>query len=1022
MAKSQRMAHKQLLFLLLLFIVSYHVVAQPANKTVPLPKPVSEKNNWVDSVYNSLTLNQKIGQLFMIAAYSGGEKYNQPLIEKLINENGIGGLIFMQGTPIAQAEQCNRYQLQSKVPLFIGMDAEWGLGMRLTGVRDFPRQLMLGAMQDSTLVYKMGSAIANQCRRMGVHIDFAPVVDINNNPNNPVINFRSFGENKFKVANYGIQYMRGLQDNGVMACAKHFPGHGDTDADSHKDLPQINKSIPQLEALEFFPFKKLIDNGVQAVMIAHLQIPSIDDREHTPTTISDKAVTNLLKHQMGFNGLIFTDALNMQGIAKYYDPGMIDLKAFQAGNDVLLFSQDVATGIEKIKQALNDGKIPVSRLSESVKKILGAKYEAGLAKRDTIQTSNLNDDLNKYIASIRKQVAEASLTLLNDPNSIIDKIKRNASKNIAYIGIGTTAETPFTKALQEAGLKKFYYAPSGSEKDANQFIKKIKSEEILIVGVHNMTGYPTQNFGLDPNELYLINEIARTKKAITVVFGNPYSVKNFCDNQGILVAYDEAEETQITAAKIITGQLKAKGRLPVSVCSTFKAGDGIVSLTTNLGEAIDSSKYAKQNKDVYLNATQNSGKSLTHDYLLECCVSPNALGINNNDLDKLDDFISSCIRSGAFPGCRILVAKEGKVFYDKPFGYLSEEKKNTVDINTIYDIASITKVAATTLAVMKLYEQGKLRLDDFLGSYLPITKGTDKEYLKIKDILLHQAGLKSWIPFYKETLDSTGYPKPEIYNKTESGKYSVKVANNLYMRSDWIDTMWKRILYSPLENRGKYVYSDLDFIFLQKVVERLSGKSLNDYVNEQFYKPLGLSNTAFLPKKNLAGKEIAPSEYDDYFRHQVIQGYVHDMGAAMFGGISGHAGLFTSATDLAIIFQMLMNGGLYKGKRYLQQSTVDLFTARNSFISRRGLGFDKPEPSSGKSSPCADNTSLSTFGHQGFTGTCVWADPQNELLFIFLSNRTYPTAENKLINKMNVRERAQEYVYNALGLVSRYRK
>ena len=1014
------MPQKLLLSLLVLLCLMHRVVAQPANNSVSLPVMASAKTIWVDSVYNAMSITQKIGQLFMIAAYSGGEKYNQPLIEKLINENSIGGLIFMQGTPLAQAEQCNHYQRISSVPLMIGMDAEWGLGMRLTGVRDFPRQLMMGAMTDSTLVYKMGSAIANQCVRMGIHVDFAPVIDINNNPNNPVINFRSFGENKHKVANYGLQYMRGLQDNGVMACAKHFPGHGDTDVDSHKDLPEIKKTIAELDALEFYPFNKLIANGLQSIMVAHLQIPAIDDREHTPTTLSDKAVTQLLKQKMGFHGLIFTDALNMDGIAKYYSPGEIDLKAFAAGNDVLLFSQDVPTGVEKIRQAITDGQLPEARLEESVKKILEAKYNAGLYKHDTINTANLNEDLNRYVSSVRQQMAEAAITLLNDPNQLIDKIKQHAVDDIAYVGIGTTTENTFTKALTDAGVKKILFAPAVDEKHTKSFYKKVKAADILIIGIHNLTAYPGKNFGITPYELDMITELTKSKKSMMVLFGNPYAMKNFCENEGMLVTYDESIETQIAAAKILTGQLKAKGRLPVTVCENYKAGDGIRSITTNLGEVADSALFAKQNKDVTVEKIVPI--KYAHDYPLQCCVSPNALGVNDKELDKLDEFIASAIQSGAFPGCRILVAKEGKVFYDKPFGFTDETKKTAVDINTIYDIASITKVAATTLAVMKLYEQGLINLNDSLGTYLPITIGTDKQHLKINDILAHQAGLKAWVPFYKETLDSTGHPNTAIYSKSPTEKFNVLVAPNVFMRSDWIDTMWNRILTSPLENVGKYVYSDLDFIFLQKVVERLTNKSLSVYVNDEFYTPLGLRNTAYLPRRNLAGKEIAPTEIDQYFRYQTLQGNVHDMAAAMFGGVSGHAGLFASANDLGIIFQMLMNGGVYNGKRYFQKATIDLFTSRHAGISRRGLGFDKPEPTPGKASPCADNASLSTFGHQGFTGTSVWADPQHELVFIFLSNRTYPSAENKMINKLNVREHAQEYIYNALGVASRHRK
>ena len=1005
--------HKIAILILSYFLLGpLQILAQPANKSIPLPKYESDVNRWVDSVYNSLSMEQRIGQLFMVAAYSGGEKFNQPLIEKLIRENEIGGLIFMQGTPTAQIEQTNQYQKISRVPLLIGMDAEWGLGMRLKGVKDFPRQLMLGAAKDSTLVYKMAAAIAGQCRRMGVHIDFAPVIDVNNNPKNPVINFRSFGENKTKVANYGIQYMRGLQDNGIIACAKHFPGHGDTETDSHKDLPQINKSLIDLEKLEFYPFKSLIANGIQSIMIAHLQIPALEKAPNTPTTLSYNTVTELLKNKMGFDGLIITDALNMDGVAKYYQPGDIDVMAFKAGNDVLLFSQDVTSGVLKIKNAISKNEIPLERLEESVKKILKAKYDAGLHKIAKLSTVDVDNDLNQYTSSLRLQIAEASLTLLNDPHQVINKLKSNSSRNATYVAVGGSEVNTFSKTLKKYGVSRQLAAPLKS-KDLKSFMKKIDDADVVIVGIHGMSGYPTQNFNLDALEIEVIKEILSKKKSLAVLFGNPYALKSFCETEGFIVAYDEADETQEVAAQILGAQLKAKGKLPVTICEKYKAGDGIAALTNPLGEVADSTQFAKQNKST-------NGNDLKTKYIkdisLECCVNPLALGININVLDQLDDYLQSCIKQGAFPGCRVLASKDGKVFYDKAFGHLTNDRRNAVDINTVYDIASVTKVAATTLAIMKLYDAGKLSLSDYLGKYVGRTRGTDKEYLRIKDILLHQAGLKSWVPFYKETLDSTKHPRADIYARSESSRFPYKVASNLYMRSDWIDTMWKRILYSPLENRGKYVYSDLDFIFLQKVVESISKKSLDEYLYEEFYRPLGLSSTAFNPRKKLAGKEVAPSEYDNYFRYQSVDGYVHDMGAAMFGGVSGHAGLFSTPNDLGIIFQMLLNGGIYNGKRYLQKSTVDLFTSKQSSISRRALGFDKPEPNPAKGNPCADNASLKTFGHQGFTGTCIWADPEHNLIFVFLSNRTYPSAENKLINRLNVREKAQSLIYTAMGI------
>lgn len=1007
------------LFTWLLFFGDF-AFAQDANRTSKLPALQSPENRWVDSIYQKLTQEQRIAQLIMVAAYSGGEKYNQSSIDSLIDLYGIGGLIFMQGTPQAQALLTNEYQKKSNVPLLIAMDAEWGLGMRLKGVKDFPRQIMMGAMKDSGIVYKLGAAVAAQCRRMGVHINFAPVADVNNNPSNPVINFRSFGENKFKVANYSLQYMRGLQDNGIMACAKHFPGHGDTDVDSHKDLPEINKSIKELEDLEFFPFRHLINHGIQSVMIAHLKVPALEKNEKLPTTLSYNTISKTLRNDLRFEGLIFTDALNMQGVAKYFEPGEVDLKAFEAGNDVLLFSQDVEAAIQRINKALRKGKISQERLEYSVRKVLHAKFQAGLAERKEIDTTNINQDLNQLVPPLRQQIAENALTLLNDPFAVLDKVKRSAWDRVVYIGVGTSSENTFTAQLKKNGIAEFDFASSYSADKLADLKRKYKNYQAVIIGVHNMTGYPTENFGLDEQEIEVVKALSGNQNSMTVLFGNPYALKNFCDLQGVIVAYDEAEETQLAAAKMVGGMLKAKGRLPVSVCPKFVYGDGVVSIINPLGEVSEQSRFGKQFKDI--DSSRLLKGKWNSDRLLECCVSPNALGINLNVLDQLDDYLESAVRKGAFPGCRVLVAQAGKVFYDKSFGYLTSERKNAVDIQTVYDLASITKAAATTLAVMRLYELGKLDIYSNLGRYLPFTKGTNKEYLKIHDILTHQAGLKSWIPFYKETLDTLKCPRTDIYSKTESTRFSVKVAPNLFMRKDWVDTMWKRILESPLENTGRYVYSDLDFIFLQKLVEQISGKSLDQYLQQEFYKPLGLKLTGFNPRNNKVFQEIAPTEYDDYFRYQTIQGYVHDMGAAMFGGVSGHAGLFSTAEELGIIFQMMLNNGVYAGKRYFKQSTVDLFTGKFSKISRRGLGFDKPETRAEMGNPCADQTSARAYGHQGFTGTCVWADPEHDLLYIFLSNRTYPNAENKLINSLNIREKVQSLIYTSLGIASRKRQ
>jgi beta-N-acetylhexosaminidase len=1006
---------KILFFIFTIFLVSGQVsIAQKDNKVKDISTPGTK---WVDSVYSSLSLDQKIGQLFMVAAYSGGEKYNRTAIEKLIANNYIGGLIFMQGTPEAQAEQTNAFQASSKVPLMIAMDAEWGLGMRLKTVDDFPRQIMLGAMRDSSLVYKMGQAIAKQCRRLGVHVNFAPVLDINNNPNNPVINFRSFGENKYNVVKYATQYMRGMQDNGVMACAKHFPGHGNTAVDSHKDLPSIDGTATELENTELYPFRELINKGIMSIMIAHLQVPALDNTPNLPTTLSKKVVTDLLKTKYNYKGLVFTDALNMKGVTKYYKPGEVDRNAFVAGNDVLLFSEDVPTGVAKIKEALKNKIITEARIEESVKKILLAKYIFGLNKVQKIDVTNITNDLNAVTSSIRTQVAKEAITLLNDQYNLIDKVSKNPSNKVAYVSIGTKDKPAMAAAMAARGVTEYYNLD-----DANSsVINKLKSYNAVIIGVQGIALYPGTNFGISAQDVNTINNLQANNNTILVLFGNPYSAKYFCNGKCVMIAYDDKTETQNVAADICTGNLRPRGKLPVTVCPNFKQGNGIVSIKNELGEPnnlnpfSETEIYTIKKKDSTQLNLNNQGYNLPVN--LTCCVNPSVIGADNSKLDKIDVLIENAIAKGAFPGARILIAKDGKVFYNKSFGTTSYDHARKVDDLTLYDIASVTKVAATTLCLMKLYDQGKLDLNKTLGDYLPVTLNTDKSSMQIKDIMMHQAGLKSWIPFYKETVDSNKLPLKEIYNNTLKDPYTIKVANNLYMNKHWTDTMWQRIFASPVGART-YEYSDLDFIFLQKVIEKITGTTFEKYVDAMFYKPLGLNNIGFNPlnKKRALGN-IAPTEVDDYFRWQTVQGTVHDMAAAMFGGVSGHAGVFSTADDLSVIMQMLLNNGMYNGKRFFSKTTVDLFTDYHS-NSRRGYGWDKPERTS-KSNPCADNCSFETFGHQGFTGTCVWADPKYNLQFIFLSNRTYPLQSNKLINSMNIRSRAQELAYEALGIASK---
>lgn len=978
------------------------------------------KQKWVDSTYNALPEKEKIGQLFMVAAYSGGEKYNQGQIQSLIDARMIGGVIFMQGTPEAQARLTNQYQNKSRVPLLIGMDAEWGLGMRLTGVKNFPRQMMVGATRSPAQMEQMAMAIAYQCKRMGVHVNFAPVVDINNNPANPVINFRSFGEDKEWVTTLAKAYTKGLQDNGIMACVKHFPGHGDVDVDSHLELPVISKTKAQLQSMELYPFQMLFNYGVKSVMIAHLSLPAIDSRKNVPSTLSKQVVTDLLQTQMGYKGLIFTDALNMQGVTKYFPEGDADLQAFLAGNDVLLFSQDVPKAIAKIQDALKTGKVSASRLEKSVKKILAAKYDAGLNNFEPIVSENATADLNAYTETIFDQVAKAAVTLVRDDNNILNQINLRPQANYAYIYVGnkelSTVNQGFPEMLRQ-DLPKLFVQLFGKGQSAARIegiMQSLNNYDAVIVGMHDLNLYPKDNYGLDQMQQALLKQLSRSKKTIFIDFGNAYAMKEVCGANSSIVTYEENNSTYKAAREVLLSRLVPKGILPVSPCSNVSNAGAQTSVRHDNGIVVTTNARVPDaprtsNPEPVVKTTNNE-------------LPTNPMGINANQLIKnpqaladLDRYLNEAIGKGVFPGCQVLAMKDGQVIFKRSMGnYSYGSSQQAVTDNTLYDVASLTKVAATTLAVMKLYEEGRISLEGTLGTYLSAVRGSNKANLKISNILLHQAGLKAWIPFYKATIDSESRPYPNIYTTVKTRQFSIPVASGMFMNNNYIDTVWKTILESPVAS-ASYTYSDLDFLFLQKVVESVTGMPLDDYVSKTFYEPLGLRNTLYNPWEKNLQQRCAPSELDGYFRHHLIQGYVHDMGAAMLGGVAGHAGLFSNAEDIAVIMQMLLNKGSYRGRQYFKPETVNLFTKYASGISRRAYGFDKPEKKAGDGGPASDLAGKSSFGHQGFTGTCTWADPQTGIVFVFLSNRTNPTADNNLINRLSIRTIAQSYVYKALG-------
>ncbi|WP_336515233.1 glycoside hydrolase family 3 N-terminal domain-containing protein [Pollutibacter soli] len=969
---------KSKILLLLIYIFSVFPTIAQTNQ--------AGADAWADSVFASLSDDQKIAQLMIVRLSSINTRtreitFYDEQVRKAVTEYNVGGICLFQGNPVKQALLINEFQKLAKTPIMISIDGENGIGMRMDSVQGLPRQMMMGAVTDSRIIYNYGRWVGEQCKRMGIQVNYAPVVDINNNPDNPVINDRSFGEDKNRVAAHGIAYMRGMQDVGILACAKHFPGHGDVSVDSHYDLPVINKSKAALDSLELYPFKALIDAGVGSAMIAHLYIPAIDNTENRATSISEKTVTGVLRNELGFKGLTFTDALEMKGVAKYFPDGQAAVESLIAGNDMLCLPGDVPVVLHKIKEAIRRKRITMETVDLHVKKVLRAKYLMGLNKVTPVVIEGLTRDLNTKSASIRELIAENAVTLARYNDSAAFPIPVSLNNKIALVSIGTETDNAFSKRLRrDYNADVFHFSFKQPAADIPDLMEKLGAGyKSIVISLHKTSRFPAGNFGLSQAAVDLVRKIGAEKPSVLFAFGNPYTVKYFCDLKDIIVCYEDEPITHDIAADVLNGRLSPRGKLPVTVCSDLPSGTGL-------------------------------------GYALLPPADPFILGIAPNKLTIIDSLAEDAIRQQATPGCVVLVAKNGRLAYYKNFGYYTYDSTQSVSLESLYDMASVTKICATTLSVMKLYDQGKIKLDKKLGDYLPWVRGSDKQNLVIGDILLHQARLKSFIPFYQETLDpSSGQALSNIYARRPNDDYSVHVADSFYMAKPWLDTIRRRILASPLEKPGTYVYSDNDFIFLGKIVEEISGLTLDQFVQKEFYRPLGLVTAGFNPRQRFDTSRIAPTEKEKIFRNQLIRGYVHDPGAAMLGGVSGHAGLFSNAYDIAVLMQLLLNHGKMNGIRLLSDSTIRRFTAYSSDISRRGLGFDKPEKDNAtRPEPYPTlSTSPLTFGHTGFTGTCVWVDPKTQLIYVFLSNRVYPDGRNKLL-KMNVRSNIHEAIYKSM--------
>lgn len=940
-------------------------------------KDSDKETAWVDSIYSKMPLREKVGQLFMVSAYSNKDSVHVNQVSKLIEEYKVGSVIFFQGGPVRQAKLTNLYQSKAKVPLFVGIDAEWGLAMRLDSTYRYPWNMTLGAIQDLKLIEKVGRNMANENKRIGVHFNFAPVLDINTNPKNPIIGNRSFGEDKVNVSEKAIALMNGIQGNGVFCTGKHFPGHGDTATDSHHALPTVNFSKERLDLVELYPYKRMFDEGLVSVMVAHLNIPSLEPIPNLPSSASYNVVTNLLQKELGFDGLIFTDGLAMKGAANFKGPGDLEIAVLLAGNDILLCPENVPVAVQKLEEAYNNNIITEERLAHSVKKILHYKYKAGLNHYKPIDMANIYNDLNPpQNDALHYQLYENAVTVLKNEKEILPI--KELDQKIAYIKLGDDTNSTFISTL-----KKYTEITEVKDTNLDSLNKELKKFDKVIISFHKVNKpWEKQEFTL--TEMLWLKEIAKHNKVILDVFAKPYSllsITDFDDIEGLVVSYQNSDISQVVSAELLFGAIDAKGKLPVSINNSFKVNDG---LTTE-----------KLNRLAF--------------------TAPENVNMNPAILSKIDAVAQKAIDGKMAPGMQVLVARKGNVIFQKSYGSQTYDNGRKVTNTDLYDVASISKMISTLPNVMQLYDKNKVTLDTKLKDMVPFFAKTNKENIIFKDLLNHYAGLQAWIPFYKATLDSNTNPSEKYYRKTAENGFTTKAADNLYIRNDYHDTIMKIIADSPVSPKIEYKYSDFTFIILKEYLERKTHKKLEDLSKENFYSTLGMNYTLYNPLDKFEKNSIAPTEIDNYFRHQTIQGYVHDMAAAMEGGVAGHAGIFSNAMDVAKMMQLFLQKGNYGGIQYFSPQTFDAFNTcyyKDKGV-LRGLGFDKRI---GKDGPTCGCVSESSFGHTGFTGNMAWVDPETEIVYVFLSNRTYPEIvndENKLA-KGKIREKIQKIIQEAI--------
>lgn len=950
---------------------------------------------WVDSVFKTLSLGERIGQLFVLGVETRNTDANRSLLKKYVDEYKIGGILFTSGDALTQAELTNYAQSLAKTPLMITLDGEWGLSMRLKDTPRFPKNMTLGALDNDSLIFEYGKEVGRQCRRMGIHVNFAPVLDVNSNPENPVIGNRSFGENPQVVARKAISYARGIESEGILTTAKHFPGHGDTSDDSHYTLPVISRNRNQLEEIELLPFKRYIEAGLSGIMVGHLSVPALDPATKLPSSLSPLIVDSLLHREMGFNGLIFTDALEMKGVTEQKSNALLVLKA---GNDILLKPAVPAAQIEQIISAIENGTLSQQLIDEKCRKVLRYKYLCGLNRYKPIEKRDLITDLNNSnSAYLIGQLNERAITLLGNDSASIPFQNLN-KRRIAAISIGENDLTPFQEQIGlYAPVRYFNVTLKTSISERNKILSELEYYNTVIISIH------TKN----KNYLPILNEICRKQGAFLVFFTDPYLLldirKWVKQAKGVVMAYENTPSAQESAAQLLFGGIPAQGKLPVSLKGLYAAGHGLPTTSCRLGY-----------------------------------TTPEAVGMKGSILSEIEQIVNEGISKKAYPGCQVLIAHKGKIVYNRAFGYFDYANTKRVLINDVYDLASVTKTTATLPSIMKLASDGKIKLTEKLSQYVPELKGTDKADITFYDALFHESGMPPSLPMYELLVDPDSYSgslyksrrdatyrlqigdkcyvnnniklRRDLVSTVKSPEYPIPVGENLFGQKGIRDTIFNRIV-AIKRLAPKYRYSCLNFILLRKVVENIAHQSIDRYTALEFYRSLGAPHTTYTPlERGIARSAIAPTENDLALRRQILIGYAHDETAGFGGGIEGNAGLFSNANDLAKLLQLYLNDGSYGGRQYVRTDVMRQFTTQSSKISRRGLGFDKPD---GEGYPCPE-APASVYGHTGYTGTCFWIDPDNDLIYIFLSNRVYPHRWYTNLFNLNIRTRIMSAIYKSM--------